>query len=114
LQDTPLAITAITGELLEQRSQTRLSDITMQAPSLQLQPSPAGAGKGMSAFIRGLGQADISPSVEPGVGIYVDDIYFATITASIFDLVDLDRIEVLRGPQGTLAGMNSEGGAIKL
>ncbi|MGI4880740.1 MAG: TonB-dependent receptor, partial [Janthinobacterium lividum] len=66
------------------------------------------------AFIRGLGQGDISPSVEPGVGIYVDDVYFATLTASIFDLVDLDRIEILRGPQGTLAGMNSEGGAIKL
>jgi iron complex outermembrane receptor protein len=114
LQDTPLAITAITGDMLDQRSQTRLSDITQQAPSVQLQPSPAGAGKGMSAFIRGVGQGDISPSVEPGVGIYVDDIYFATVTASIFDLVDLDRVEILRGPQGTLAGMNSEGGAIKL
>jgi iron complex outermembrane receptor protein len=114
LQDTPLAITAITGSSLEQRSETRLSDITAQVPSLQLQPSPAGAGKGMSAFIRGLGQADISPSVEPGVGIYVDDVYFGTVTASMFDLIDLDRIEVLRGPQGTLAGMNSEGGAIKL
>ncbi len=114
LQDTPIAITAINAEQLEQRSQTRLSDITAQAPGVQLQPGVAGAGKSMSAFIRGVGQADISPSVEPGVGIYVDDVYFATVTASIFDLVDLDRIEVLRGPQGTLAGMNSEGGAIKL
>jgi iron complex outermembrane recepter protein len=114
LQDTPLAITAISGDLLEQRSQTRLSDITAQAPSVQLQPGVAGTGKSMSAFIRGVGQADISPSVEPGVGIYIDDVYFATVTASIFDLVDLDRIEVLRGPQGTLAGMNSEGGSIKL
>ncbi len=114
LQDTPLAITAVTAEQLDERSQTRLSDITAQAPSVQLQPGAAGTGKSMSAFIRGVGQGDISPSVEPGVGIYVDDVYFATVTASIFDLVDLDRIEVLRGPQGTLAGMNSEGGAIKL
>jgi len=114
LQDTPIAITAVNAEQLEARSQTRLSDITAQTPSLQLQPGPAGAGKSMSAFIRGLGQADFSPSVEPGVGIYIDDVYFATVTASIFDLMDLDRIEVLRGPQGTLAGMNSEGGAIKL
>jgi iron complex outermembrane receptor protein len=114
LQDTPLAITAVDAATLEARNQTRLTDITAQAPSVQLQPVPAGAGTGMSAYIRGLGQADQSPSVEPGVGIYVDDVYFATITASIFDLVDLDRVEVLRGPQGTLAGMNSEGGAIKL
>ncbi|HWK42879.1 MAG TPA: TonB-dependent receptor [Croceibacterium sp.] len=114
VQDTPLAITAVTGDQLEARSQTRLSDITAQVPSLQLQPGVAGYGKSMSAFIRGLGQADISPSVEPGVGIYIDDVYFATVTASIFDLMDLDRIEILRGPQGTLAGMNSEGGALKL
>lgn len=114
LQDTPLAITAVTADQLEQRSQTRLSDITAQAPSVQLQPGAAGTGKSMSAFIRGIGQADMSPSVEPGVGIYIDDVYFATVTASIFDLVDLDRVEVLRGPQGTLAGMNSEGGALKL
>ena len=114
LQETPLAITAITGDALDERSQGRLADITAQVPSLQLQPGVAGYGKSMSAFIRGLGQADISPSVEPGVGIYVDDVYFATVTASIFDLMDLDRIEVLRGPQGTLAGMNSEGGALKL
>jgi iron complex outermembrane receptor protein len=114
LQDIPLAITAMSGELMEARSQTRLTDITAQAPNVLMQQNPAGSGNSMRAYIRGIGQADQSPSVEPGVGIYVDDIYFGTVTASAFDLVDLDRVEVLRGPQGTLAGMNSEGGAIKL
>ena len=64
--------------------------------------------------IRGLGQTDFNLAVEPGVGIYVDDVYFGTIYGSVFKLLDLDRVEVLRGPQGTLAGKNSEGGAIKL
>ena len=114
LQDTPLAITAVSGALLEARSQTRLTDVTAQAPNVILQQNPAGSGNSMRAFIRGVGQADQSPSVEPGVGIYVDDIYFGTVTASAFDLSDIDRVEILRGPQGTLAGMNSEGGAIKV
>ena len=114
LQDIPLSITAVSGELLEARSQTRLTDIAAQAPNVLLQQNPSGSGNSMRAFIRGVGQSDQSPSVEPGVGIYVDDIYFGTITASAFDLTDLDRVEVLRGPQGTLAGMNSQGGAIKL
>jgi len=112
LQDIPLSITAVNAEMLEARGQTRIDDIAAQAPSLQLQRSPA--GNSMSAFIRGVGQSDASPTVEPGVGIYVDDVYFGTLTASAFDLTDLDRVEVLRGPQGTLAGMNSQGGAIKI
>jgi len=114
LQDTPIAITAVTAELLEARSQTRISDITAQAPNVLLQPNPSGQGNSMRAFIRGIGQSDQSPSVEPGVGIYVDDIYFATITGAIFDLLDLDRVEILRGPQGTLSGMNSIGGSVKM
>ncbi len=114
VQDIPLSITAVSGEMLEARSQTNLADIANQTPNLLLQQNPSGSGNSMRAFIRGVGQSDHSPSVEPGVGIYIDDIYFGTVTASAFDLVDLDRIEVLRGPQGTLAGMNSQGGAIKL
>ena len=114
LQDTPLAITAINAEMLDARSQTRISDVAAQAPNVLLQLNPAGQGNSMRAFIRGVGQSDQSPSVEPGVGIYVDDIYFATVTGSIFDLLDLDRVEILRGPQGTLSGMNSIGGSVKL
>src|SRR3569623_70729 len=114
IQDIPLSITAVSGVQLEQRSQTRLDQITAQAPNVILQQNPAGSGNSMRAFIRGVGQSDQRPSVEPGVGIYIDDIYFGTVTASAFDLSDIDRVEVLRGPQGTLAGMNSEGGAIKV
>src|SRR5690606_12486592 len=114
LQETPVAITAITGEMLEARSQTRIADVTAQSPNVLLQVNPAGGGNSMRAFIRGVGQGDQSPSVDPGVGIYVDDVYFATITASVFELLDLERVEILRGPQGTLSGMNSVGGAVKM
>lgn len=114
VQDVPLSITAVSGEMLEARSQNNLTQIENQTPSLLLQQNPSGSGNSIRAFIRGVGQSDHSPSVEPGVGIYIDDIYFGTTTAAAFDLVDLDRIEVLRGPQGTLSGMNSQGGSIKL
>ncbi|PZN35227.1 MAG: TonB-dependent receptor [Proteobacteria bacterium] len=114
VQDIPLSITAVTGDMLEARSQTNLKEISAQAPNVLLQQNPAGSGNSMRAFIRGVGQSDHSPSVEPGVGIYVDDIYFGTVTASAFDLLDLERVEILRGPQGTLSGMNSQGGSIKL
>jgi len=114
VQDVPLAITAITGDLLEARNQTTLTDIAAQMPNLLLQKNPAGQGNSVRVFIRGVGQSDQSPSVEPGVGTYIDDIYYGTVIASAFDLTDLDRVEVLRGPQGTLAGMNTLGGAIKL
>ena len=68
----------------------------------------------MSASIRGVGQADFDPALEPGVGLYIDDVYYASLTGSNFALVDLDRVEIARGPQGTLSGRNSEGGSIKL
>lgn len=114
LQDVPLSISAVSGELLEQRSQTTLTDITAQMPSLLLQKNPAGQGNSVRVFIRGVGQSDQSPSVEPGVGTYIDDIYYGTVLGSAFDLTDIERIEVLRGPQGTLSGMNTLGGAIKI
>lgn len=114
IQDVPLAITAVTGEMLEARSQTNVTDISAQVPNLLLQKSPTARGGAIRAYIRGVGQWNPAPAVEPGVGIYIDEVYFGTITAAAFDLIDLDRVEVLRGPQGTLAGMNSLGGAVKL
>ncbi len=114
LQKTPLAITAVNAAMLEQRNQTSLADVTAQAPNVTLAPNGAAFGSSMVAFIRGIGQTDFNLALEPGVGIYVDDVYYPTLTGSLLDLLDLDRVEILRGPQGTLAGKNSIGGAIKL
>jgi iron complex outermembrane receptor protein len=114
VQDTPIAITAVNAAMLEARSQTNLAQITAQTPNVSLRPAGSSSGSALVAFIRGIGQTDFNPSVEPGVGIYVDDVYYSTITGNILDLLDLERVEVLRGPQGTLAGRNAIGGAIKL
>jgi iron complex outermembrane recepter protein len=113
-QDTPLAITAMSSALLESRNQVSVADVTNQAPNVTLKPAAGPFGPTLQAFIRGVGQYDFSYALEPGVGMYIDDVYFSTITGSNFDLLDLDRLEVLRGPQGTLAGQNSIGGAVKL
>ncbi len=114
VQDTPLSITAISGDLLEARSQTSIAEVANQAPNVTLKPQGAAFGPAMGASIRGVGQFDFNPALEPGVGLYVDDVYYATLTGSILDLLDLERVEILRGPQGTLAGNNSIGGAVKL
>ncbi len=114
LQDTPIAITAISGDMLEARSQTNIAEVANQAPSVTLRAGNANFGPSLAASIRGIGQHDFNPALEPGVGMYVDDVYYPTLTGSIFDLLDLERVEILRGPQGTLAGRNSIGGAIKL
>lgn len=114
LQDTPLSITAVDAELLASRNQTDISQIAAQAPNVQLTQMGGAFGSSMAAYIRGIGQYDFNPAYEPGVGIYIDDVYYATLTGSVMDLLDLERVEVLRGPQGTLTGRNSIGGAIKL
>jgi len=113
LQDTPIAITAVTAEMIEQRSATNLADIASTAPSVVLRPASAAFGTSVTASIRGFGQGDFDPAFEPGVGLYIDDVYYPRLTGANFDLLDVDRVEVLRGPQGTLTGRNSEGGAIK-
>ena len=114
LQDTPIAITAVNAAMLEARNQTDLSQVAGQAPNVTLHPLGGSFGPAMGASIRGIGQFDFNPALEPGVGIYIDDIYYASLTGAQFDLLDLDRIEILRGPQGTLAGKNSIGGSIRL
>lgn len=114
LQVTPLAITAVSGDMLERRSQTDIADVARQAPNVTLAAQNQEYASGLIAYIRGIGQNDPNFAVEPGVGIYVDDVYLPTLTGSLLDLMDVDRVEILRGPQGTLAGRNSIGGAIKM
>ncbi len=114
LQDTPLAITAVTAETMEAKSQTNLAQVADSAPNVVLKPQGASFGPSISVAIRGIGAGDFNPAFEPGVGIYIDDVYYPQLTGAVFDLLDLDRVEILRGPQGTLAGRNSEGGSIKM
>jgi iron complex outermembrane receptor protein len=113
-QKTPLSITAVSARMLEERSQVNIAEVANQAPNVRLSAGSGAFGPVLQAHIRGVGQNDFNYALEPGVGIYVDDVYFATLTGSLLDLLDLDRVEILRGPQGTLAGQNSIGGAIKL
>jgi len=114
LQDTPIAITAVNSAMLEARGQTDIAQIASQAPNVTLRPQGQINGSGLIAYIRGVGQNNYSLALEPGVGMYIDDVYFPTVTGSLLDLTDIDRVEVLRGPQGTLAGKNTIGGAIKI
>lgn len=114
LQDTPIAITAMTGEQLRERSFSNIADVGKSAPSVTLRLGSSGYGKSTQAYIRGIGQTDFNFALEPAVGFYVDDVYHASLFGTSFDLLDLERVEILRGPQGTLFGKNSIGGAVRL
>jgi iron complex outermembrane receptor protein len=113
LQDVPIAITAITAVQIEQQGAEKLSDILTNAPSVAFRQQSPAFGNSVTAYIRGFGQGDFDPAFSPGVGLYIDDIYYPRLTGANFDLMDVERVEVLRGPQGTLEGRNSEGGAIR-
>lgn len=116
LQETPLAITAFTAESLSKRSVFALDGIGDYTPNLVFDKGNGNTGGSSSAqiYIRGVGQADFLFTTEPGVGIYVDGIYLPRAIGSIMDLIDFERIEVLKGPQGTLFGKNSVGGAVNI
>lgn len=114
LQDTPLAITAVSGEALEMRGLTDVTQLDDFSPNTVIAPLGAGWGSTAAAFIRGIGLGDNSLSFEPGVPIYIDDVYYGRPQGAILDLLDLERVEILRGPQGTLFGRNAIGGTIRL
>jgi len=114
LQQTPLAITAFTGEMLESRGATSTLDLDAFVPNAVIAPLGAGWGSTAAAFIRGIGLGDNSLSFEPGVPIYIDDVYHGRPQGAVLDLLDIERVEILRGPQGTLFGKNTLGGAVRI
>jgi iron complex outermembrane receptor protein len=114
LQATPMSITAVNADQIQQRSITNVVDVAQAAPNVTMTEGGNGFGKTNQAFIRGIGQLDFSFAFEPKVGFYIDDVYYATTFGSVFELLDIDRVEIERGPQGTLNGRNSVGGAIRI
>lgn len=116
LQSVPIAITALTALKIEQRDIRSLPDVTRYTPGLILDRGTNANGGSISAsvYIRGVGQRNAQPTADPAVGLYIDDIYFGRVVGSVLSVVDAERVEVLRGPQGTLFGKNTLGGAISI
>ncbi|MGF1549296.1 MAG: TonB-dependent receptor [Sphingomonadaceae bacterium] len=112
LIDVPISITSYSGEELRERGAIDLTDIDDTTPNVTLEAS-RGTNSTLTAFIRGVGQQDPVAGFEQGVGIYIDDVYLNRPQAALLEIYDVERIEVLRGPQGTLYGRNTIGGAIK-
>ena len=112
LKDVPIAVSALSAERLEQTGAVNITALQQQTPNATVQIA-RGSNSTLISFIRGVGQQDPLWGFEPGVGLYVDDVYVARPQGAVLDIFDISRIEVLRGPQGTLYGRNTIGGAIK-
>ncbi len=112
LQQVPVAVTSVSASDLAAAGVSVMTEVQQFSPNTTLQTS-RGTNSTLTAFIRGVGQQDPLWGYEPGVGIYVDDVYMARPQGAVLDLLDVQRIEVLRGPQGTLYGKNTIGGAVK-
>ena len=112
LQDVPIAVSAYSAEQIEATGAPDITWLQQSTPNLTLQVA-RGSNSTLIAFIRGVGQQDPLWGFEPGVGLYVDDVYIARPQGAVLDIYDIERLEVLRGPQGTLYGRNTIGGAIK-
>src|SRR6202030_3259854 len=108
----PVAVTAISAGMLLQQAVTSLGDLNSFVPNFKISAARATSST-INVYIRGVGQNDPLWGFEPGVGVYIDDVYMARPQAALLDVYDVDRLEILRGPQGTLYGKNTIAGAIK-
>ncbi|WP_417232587.1 TonB-dependent receptor [Brevundimonas sp.] len=112
LKDVPVAVTALGAERLEETGASDITALQQQTPNATVQVA-RGSNSTLISFVRGVGQQDPLWGFEPGVGLYIDDVYVARPQGAVLDIFDIQRIEVLRGPQGSLYGRNTIGGAIK-
>ena len=112
LKDVPISVSALSAERLEETGAADITALQQQTPNATVQVA-RGSNSTLISFIRGVGQQDPLWGFEPGVGLYVDDVYVARPQGAVLDIYDVQRIEVLRGPQGTLYGRNTVGGAVK-
>ena len=112
LKDVPISVTALGAERLEETGASDITALQQQTPNATVQVA-RGSNSTLISFIRGVGQQDPLWGFEPGVGLYIDDVYVARPQGAVLDIFDIQRIEVLRGPQGSLYGRNTVGGAIK-
>jgi iron complex outermembrane receptor protein len=113
IQDVPVAVTALSPGQLERGSITSSLDLAKLAPNVQLHETNIGS-ESLSASIRGLSYDDIEKSIEPTVGVSIDGVFLASNSGGVFDMFDVESVEVLRGPQGTLFGRNTIGGVISV
>ena len=116
IQDVPIAISAFTDAAIKERAVGNIAQLSAIAPNVNLDAGTpfSGSTAVLSAFIRGIGSDDFAFNIDPGVGIYLDGVYLARTVGANQDLPDVSRIEVLKGPQGTLFGRNTIGGAISI
>ncbi|MBS3823547.1 MAG: TonB-dependent receptor, partial [Wenzhouxiangellaceae bacterium] len=112
LQDVPISVTALSGEKLADFGAQDITFLNRVVPNATIETS-RGTNNTLTAFIRGVGQQDPVAGFEAGVGIYIDDVYLNRPQGALLEVYDVERIEVLRGPQGTLYGRNTIGGAVK-
>ncbi|MGW8204757.1 TonB-dependent receptor (plasmid) [Sphingomonas bisphenolicum] len=114
LQDVPIAVSAVDAAALNSRGLDNVTQVSQIAPNIQFTPGQGGNSGGIAPFIRGVGENDFIITSDPAVGVYIDGVYVARTFGAMTELLGIDRIEVLRGPQGTLFGKNTVGGAINI